>query len=247
MVVSSRRRPSADSRTITVFRMRACTASSAPSRDVQRSKSATSASTRSSISRVLAPLLPRRPRNSSSCSDCPRRRSARRRPADWRSCSTTPTADCTSRSCRLGNSWATRASSSGGRRLAARRSGSRSTRAASASRADSGNTRASGTPSISAVLRRCCSICWCTACGGISGSISASILFSTTKRSRLAWPRWSRQMLKSDRVTPVSAPSTKTTAWADGSRPSVSSGSAPMALRPGVSMTTSPRLSRGCG
>jgi hypothetical protein len=47
-----------------------------------------------------------------------------------------------------------------------------------------------------------------------SGSSSASILLSTTKRSWLAWPRWSRQMVRSERVTPVSAASTKTTAWA---------------------------------
>ncbi len=54
-------------------------------------------------------------------------------------------------------------------------------------------------------------------------------------------------MARSDLVTPVSAPRMKTVACADGSRLSVSSGSAPIALRPGVSSTTRPRCSNGCG
>ena len=80
-----------------------------------------------------------------------------------------------------------------------------------------------------------------------SGSSSASILFSTTKRVGAWAPRWSRQIARSDLVTPVSAPRMKTVACALGSRLSVSSGSAPIAFRPGVSSTTSPCFSSGCG
>ena len=186
MAAISRRSASADSSAITDFRIRACTARKAPSLMVQPSKSATSTSTRSIIIRVLALLLPRRPRSSSSCSDCPRRRSLRRRPADWRNCSTTPTADCTSSCWRRGSSCATSASSSGGRRLAASRFGSRSTLAAKASRADSGKTRSIGTPRVAAVFLRCASICARTSATDSSGSASVSILLSTTNRSRLA-------------------------------------------------------------
>ena len=47
-----------------------------------------------------------------------------------------------------------------------------------------------------------------------SGSSSASILFSTTKRVGACAPRWSRQIARSDLVTPVSAPRMKTVACA---------------------------------
>ena len=52
----------------------------------------------------------------------------------------------------------------------------------------------------------------------------------------------SRQIARSERVTPVSAARMKTTACADGSRPSVSSGSAPIAFSPGVSSDDQPLL-----
>ena len=86
-----------------------------------------------------------------------------------------------------------------------------------------------------------------TCCGVLSGSASASILLRATKRASAGPPRWSRQIARSDLVTPVSAPRMNTVAWADGSRPRVSSGSVPIAFRPGVSSTTRPRLSSGCG
>ena len=75
-----------------------------------------------------------------------------------------------------------------------------------------------------------------------------SILFSTTSRvlaSADPSARCSRQMERSDLVTPVSAPNRKTTAWAWGIRLTVSSGSAPIALRPGVSSITNPCFSSG--
>jgi hypothetical protein len=55
------------------------------------------------------------------------------------------------------------------------------------------------------------------------------------------------QSSRSERVTPVSAPSMKTTAAASGIRCTVSSGSAPMVLCPGVSRIVSPFSSRGWG
>ena len=51
---------------------------------------------------------------------------------------------------------------------------------------------------------------------------------------------WRFQISRSLRVTPVSAPSTKTTALAEGMSERVSSGSAPTALSPGVSRMLRP-------
>ena len=247
MAATSARSASLDSLASTLRSSRACTARTACRRAVQPSNSAASASTRCSISRTLALLLPRRPRSSSSCSACERRRSDSRRVPAARSCPTAPSAACSSSSCWRGSSSAVMAASSAGRRLAASACASPPTRAASAWRADSGNTRCGGRPSVCAVVSRWRAICASTASGVASGSTSVSILFSTTKRSRLLPPRCSRQIARSDLVTPVSAASTNTVACADGSSDSVSSGSAPMAFRPGVSSTTRPRSSSGCG
>ena len=121
------------------------------------------------------------------------------------------------------------------------------TRAASACARRAERRAAIGTPSVRAVSRCCCAICASTCSSVASGSSSASILLRTTKRVGACAPRWSRQIARSDLVTPVSAPRMKTVACALGSRLSVSSGSAPIAFRPGVSRTTRPCLSSGCG
>ena len=90
-----------------------------------------------------------------------------------------------------------------------------------------------------------------TAASGFSSSQRLSILFRTTIRA--AWcaeapPARSRfHTSRSDRVTPASAASTNRTTCAPDSTLSVSSGSAPMALSPGVSMITRPCRSSGCG
>ncbi|KAF1042158.1 MAG: hypothetical protein GAK34_02847 [Delftia tsuruhatensis] len=122
--------------------------------------------------------------------------------------------------------------------------------------ADTGNTRSTGRPSIWADSWRWRCSWACTCVAELRLSHSVSILLSTTSRESASacWPdaascgsTWSRQMARSDLVTPVSAASTKTTAWAWGMRLTVSSGSAPTAFRPGVSRMTSPCLSRGWG
>ena len=59
--------------------------------------------------------------------------------------------------------------------------------------------------------------------------------------------RWSFQTSRSVLVTPASAARMKSSACAFGSRLSVSSGSVPIAFRPGVSRITSPCCSSGCG
>ncbi|MCY1513520.1 hypothetical protein D9M68_480280 [compost metagenome] len=140
--------------------------------------------------------------------------------------------------------------SSAGSRLASSRAASCPILACRPFCADTGSTCASGTSSSRAAPSRWRSIC-CTICAGVlSVSHSVSILLSTTKRvSWLSSPviRCSRQIDRSERVTPVSAPRMKTTACACGIRLTVSSGSAPIAFRPGVSRITSPCSSSGCG
>ena len=106
-----------------------------------------------------------------------------------------------------------------------------------------------GIPRISAVDARWRSICSCTWVGELRASHRVSILLRTTSRVPVlsgSSIRCSRQMERSDLVTPVSAPRTKTTACACGIRLTVSSGSAPIALSPGVSRITSPCFNRGC-
>ena len=93
-----------------------------------------------------------------------------------------------------------------------------------------------GRPRISAEVARWRSICACTCAGVLSESHIVSILFSTTRRESMLSAsviRCSRQIARSDLVTPVSAARMNTTAWACGIRFTVSSGSAPMAFRPG--------------
>ena len=114
--------------------------------------------------------------------------------------------------------------------------------------AETGITRDSDRPRISADVALCLSICACTCSGVLKASHRVSILLSTTRRASVASPsviRCSRQIDRSDLVTPVSAPRMKTTACAWEIRLTVNSGSAPMAFKPGVSRMTSPCLSRG--
>ncbi|MCG3190288.1 MAG: hypothetical protein LKCHEGNO_02961 [Burkholderiaceae bacterium] len=244
---TSSRTRSLDSSCITCLSWRECTAFSADSRTVQRSNSAESACARSSISLTLLPLLPRSPRSSRSCSVSWRRWSPSRLAACARSASMPSTAMRPITAARCGINWADSASSSAGRRLACTAASSPATRAASASRADSGNTRSRSTASVCATPSHWCCTCSSTSWRELSGSANVSILLSTTKRSSARPSRCSRQISRSDLVTPVSAPRMNTVACADGSSPSVSSGSAPIAFSPGVSITTSPRLSSGCG
>ena len=196
--------------------------------------------------RTLALLLPRRPRSSSICSamlaplvaqaargllaascHARRRRPAARAPRGAAAAAAPP---------------APLRAPAGG--CAAAPAASPSTRAASAcARRQREHARGAHVQRRARSARTGCSICCVAPAAGVSsGSASASILFSTTKRASAWPPRWSRQIARSDLVTPVSAPRMKTVACAAGSRPSVSSGSAPMAFRPGVSSTTRPAL-----
>ena len=116
--------------------------------------------------------------------------------------------------------------------------------------ADTGTTRSRDTPSISAEVAHCRSI-WDWTCSAVlSVSQSVSILFNTTKRASTLsgeMARCSRQIERSERVTPVSALKMNTTACAWGMRLTVNSGSAPTAFRPGVSRITNPCFKSGCG
>ena len=148
---------------------------------------------------------------------------------------------------RCGSSCAASAPSSSQMPLRASACASSATRAARACRADTGYTRPGATPSVCAVDSRCDSI-WASTCAALAiGSSSVSILFSTTKRSSTGVLRYSPQIARSDRVTPASAAMMNTVACAAGSSPSVNSGSTPTAFKPGVSSTTRPRRSSGCG
>ena len=230
------------------FSMRPCTARIACSRVVHSSNSEVSASTRLIIRRTLALFLPRRPRSSSVCSASWRRASPMWR-GTWFSICCAPSCDDL-----LEHLAALRQQLRAERGLEEWAAGSRSaptsspsTRAASACRAESGNTRSRSTSRVRAVSRCCWAICASTCSSVASGSTSESILLRTMKRVGAWAPRWSRQIARSDLVTPVSAPRMNTVACAEGSRVSVSSGSAPIAFRPGVSRTTRPWRSSGCG
>ena len=83
--------------------------------------------------------------------------------------------------------------------------------------ADTATTCCAETPKISAELCFCRSICDCTSCGLSIASHKVSILLRTTTRVAGSWlssTRCSRQIDKSDCVTPVSAPRMNTTACA---------------------------------
>ena len=99
-----------------------------------------------------------------------------------------------------------------------------------------------------AARARCRSICETTRSCVLSASHIVSILLRTTIRAATASvcvARCSRQIARSDLVTPVSAARMNTAACACGIRFTVNSGSAPMAFSPGVSRTTSPCLRSG--
>ena len=142
-----------------------------------------------------------------------------------------------------------RAASSSGSRLACSSLSSRLTLASRPFCAETASTCAGDRPSRSAESVRCAAICSCTCSGELSASHMVSILLSTTSRASGPWPspaRCWRQIVRSDLVTPASAARMNTTACACGRRLTVNSGSAPMALRPGVSRITRPCLSSGC-
>src|SRR6185369_2748755 len=193
-------------------------------------------------------FLPRSPLSSSICSDRSRRRILSERPASARSSvmpaataerrifwrwPMTPCASARSRT----SSW-----------LACSRAPSPLILATRPFWAETGITCSLGRPRISAEVARCRSIWPCTCAGVLSESHIVSILLRTTRRESVlsaSVTRCSRQIDRSDLVTPVSAASMKTTAWACGIRLTVNSGSAPMAFSPGVSRITSPCLSSG--
>ena len=149
---------------------------------------------------------------------------------------------------RAPSTWAPSRRSKSGRWLSLSSMPSPRTLASSPFCADSANTCSTGRSSVRAVSWRWRST-WARICAGVlSSSHKVSILFNTTKRvadDDCSVARCSRQIDMSERVTPVSAPSTNTTAWAWGIRLTVSSGSAPMAFNPGVSSTTKPCFSKG--
>ena len=115
--------------------------------------------------------------------------------------------------------------------------------------AETATTWLVGTPNMLAVLCFCPSSCNSTCSGESKASHKVSILLSTTTRvavSRSSCTRCSRQIDRSDWVTPVSAAKMNTMACACGIKLTVSSGSAPIAFNPGVSRMIRPCLSRGC-
>ena len=149
-------------------------------------------------------------------------------------------------------------SSNAGKPLACSKASLRPTLATRPFCAETGKTLSTATPSKRA--ESCCCLCNCasTCAPELKLSQSVSTLLSTTSREAAskssppalpapAGNTWSRQMARSDLVTPVSAPSKKTTACACGIRFTVSSGSAPTAFKPGVSRITKPCRSKGWG
>ncbi|MCY1453031.1 hypothetical protein D9M71_699970 [compost metagenome] len=123
------------------------------------------------------------------------------------------------------------------------------TLARSACLADSGSTSSLRMPSWRAVVSWMRRMAFCTKLSPARSSQSTSILFSTAKRwawvSPSSWRICCCQMFMSLAVTPVSAESRKTMAWAAGSIDRVSSGSLPRAFRPGVSRMRRPWRSKG--
>ncbi len=182
---------------------RACSARSRPSR---RPRAAASA-------RTLAPLLPRRPRSSSSCSACWRRRSPRRRVATSAACCIALTAGTAPavRGCRG-------SSSRGERRLqrrqpaALQRAASSRRRARPARRAPTARRRArGGMSSVCAAWRTGAAICALHRRGRGQRVGQDVDLVEHDEALQAVTGRGARvQIARSERVTPVSAASTKT-------------------------------------
>ena len=196
-------------------------------------------------------FLPRSARSSASCSAMPAARAPRidLTPAVIERTSAIAAAPTMSRlaGTRLPDS----AASSRGSRLLASSASSPLTFASSAFCADTGNTWSTGTASVSALARTWRAISNSTSAGERMSSHRPSILLRITRRPERvvgsAPARWSFQTSRSVLVTPESAARMNSTACAEGSSESVSSGSVPIALRPGVSRMTSPCFRSGCG
>ena len=195
-------------------------------------------------------FLPRRSENSACCSSSPRLRPASssrmRLISSPASCSTA----AATMSRLAGSRSSTSARSSCGRLLRASSASSCWMRASRPFCADTGKTRDAGMSSVTAQdsIWRCISASiWASL---RSPSHRLSILFSTAMRPWREPPAAVTCVFQTPRslwVTPVSMPSTNSTACAAGSSDSVSSGSAPIAFRPGVSRMTRPWRSSGCG
>ena len=204
---------------------------------------------RERICLITVVFLPRKPRNSIICSAKSRRRMLITRPVSVRR-SDIPE-DIAPR--KIARRWpimpSLSACSSSGNWLACSSALSPVTLATKPFWADTAMIWSLGNCKISAVLRRCLSTLAATCAGVDSASHIVSILLSTTNRdewSVLSVIRCSRQMARSDLVTPASAAKINTTACAWGIRLTVSSGSAPIAFKPGVSKITKPCFSKGC-
>ena len=100
-------------------------------------------------------------------------------------------------------------------------------------------------PNSRAVFLICFWISASTSTSDSSPSHRISILFSTTSLCAARFCTYSAQICMSDFVMPVSVAVKNSTACAFGMMLSVSSGSAPIVFRPGVSITTKPFLSNG--
>ena len=191
-------------------------------------------------------FLPRRLCSSCSCSAMPRARAAActccaasmasRSNASWRRMM----------SLRAGISSSNRAVSSACRRLFSSSAASWLILPTRAFCADTGNTWPASSVSRCATLACWRSMACATSASPRNSSHMLSILLSTTRRPAPA-PIWLRQTSMSLRVTPVSAARINSTACAFGIRFRVSSGSVPMAFRPGVSRITRPCFSSGWG
>ena len=121
------------------------------------------------------------------------------------------------------------------------------TRATSAFCADSGITCSRDRSSVRAVSTICRSSSDAISASDLRSSQSRSILFSTTIERGTRPCTYFSQSARSLAVTPVSVASRNSTACALGIMLTVSSGSLPRALRPGVSRITRPLFSSGCG
>ena len=205
-----------------------------------------SISTRFIMCSMIAWFLPRKPLSSTSCSTTLRMRASIRPTFAAASSPTSAISWSRTISCLLGISSTDKAISRSGRRLFASNPISRLTFPTNPFCADTGKTCSFARCSVLATLSTCRSICAATSSALRNSSHMLSILFSTTIRAGPP-PIWSRQTSISLLVTPVSAARMNSTACAFGIRFSVSSGSVPIAFRPGVSMMTSPCFSKGCG
>ena len=225
------------------------TVRSAEKRASPRSNTAFSSRTRSIMCSTTSWFLPRSALSSASCSATPAARASRiaRTPATTVLTSASAAPPTMSRF--AGTSLSERACSRRGTRLFASSASSPLTFASSAFCAETGNTCSTGTESVSALARTWRVISASISEAGFISSHSPSILLRITRRpARVASSvpaRCSFQTSRSVFVTPVSAARMKSTACADGSSDSVSSGSVPIALSPGVSRITSPCFRSG--